>query len=192
MVETESKFLPKETSYAMAFARHAIGRKFVDLVSTVGVKSPKEAHKFDKWGNVARHGLLESMEADILAENLGLSKEMRRLLRVGAFLHDTYKREQITYLRRVEAGEDKLRMYDQSETLSRSSLDQGLRAIGLKEEDRGKIIETTDSVGYTSLRKTHDLLEKGWEDLSELEKAQIVMHVVDDMTGESKGQNHND
>lgn len=84
-----------ELKKRLYFSRFALSfRKDLKLHQEYGVLSKKEG-----WRNVSEHCLLEAVMVDVLAEQLGLSKEERENLVTGALLHDFYKREQMRIIK---------------------------------------------------------------------------------------------
>lgn len=61
------------------------------------------------WGNVTEHCLVEVARAEVLGRWIGLSEDLILDMKMGAFLHDFSKRQEITATRKAnESGQSAL------------------------------------------------------------------------------------
>lgn len=121
------------------------------------------------WGNVSEHCLVEVARAGVLADLVGLSDSSKKDLKVAAGLHDVHKKIQKKIVTKHGLS------YDSFELAAQTSHD-ALVAVGFKQD----IVKIAGSVGHESLHEIEPLLAK--DELSDLEKAQLIMHYVDDYT----------
>lgn len=121
------------------------------------------------WGNVSEHCLVEVARTEVLADMMGFSDSGKRDLKTAAALHDAQKKQQKAIV--LESG-----LSFASFDLAAEEAHKTLKNAGYSEQ----IVVIAGAVGHESLPNVIPLLEKNT--LTEFEKAQLVMHYVDDYT----------
>lgn len=122
------------------------------------------------WGNVVEHCLVEAAAADVIADYLGLSLEMKEKLVKAALLHDFYKRREVEQTRERKNGKD---------SFNNAALESSfvLEQKGVNKD----VVEVAGSAGHMALTAMNDLLNK-LSELNEVQVLQLVFHYLDDIT----------
>lgn len=150
------------------------------------VDKPESPNPLLDWRNVGRHCVIEAIQVDVIASRLGLSKETAVYLKRACFIHDSCKRKEVDNLIKADTPDAKVQSIYTSETTEEEVVQAGLREQGISDIEISNVVEILQGVGLSSLMVTHNLLERvsadGWNSLSEIEKAKLIIHIVDDIT----------
>jgi len=123
----------------------------------------------EDWRNVTEHCLVMVARADVLAEKLGFSEELKKDLAMGVAAHDFYKKQEI---RKTGSGELTVQAMEEAEKESEKTL----RVNGFSE----RVVKISGSAALVSLREMSLILEK--DNLSQEDEACLVMHYLDDIS----------
>lgn len=126
--------------------------------------------KKEGWGNISEHCVVEAAAAEVVADSLGLSEDLKRKLVQAALLHDYYKRREV----------EKARAAKNSATSFDEAADESKRILLERGIDKD-VVTIADSAGHTSLSAMQDLLQRS-DELNDVEKLQMVFHYLDDIT----------
>lgn len=124
------------------------------------------------WRDVSEHCLVEAARAEVFADKLGLSDDVKKDLIISAALHDFLKKEEI-------------KIYD-TEGMTWSNYEKAEEKASELLEKKGfnrHIIELVNSIGLIALSEIGSILKR--ESLSEEDIAFLVLHYVDDYTSGS-------
>lgn len=125
------------------------------------------------WKNVSEHCLVEIARVDVLANMVGLSGSIKKSLEVAAGLHDAHKKKQKAF---VEMHGLTFASFELAAKESQGELtNTGLFEIN--------VVGIAGAVGHESLDEIIPILAK--TELSQLDKAMLIMHYVDDYTIEA-------
>lgn len=130
--------------------------KLLKIGGVLGMDAKKEG-----WRNVSEHCLVEALEADILAEKMGLDPKK---LKTAALIHDWYKRREIEAVNKLGPEAHNTSIVEDEKLL---------KELGYSDE----IISISKSVGHSSLAHMQ-------EESVTLEE--MVMHYIDDITAGSE------
>lgn len=145
----------------------------------LGVKSALELHKMEglweqkngkrDWGNVSEHCLVEVARAEIFAEKLNLSQEIKKKLILAAAMHDFFKKSEVEAFDKYGATRETIkRLNDEKKEKTKNlGIDETIKSI-------------SESVADDSLKEMERILQK--KEPSEKETASLVMHYIDDYT----------
>jgi hypothetical protein len=122
-----------------------------------------------------QHCAVQAARGRVFGRLLGFSLRMREVLEKAAFLHDSYKAEEIRYLRANGKSWD---AYDQAQQRARESWE----ITGLFSQ---AVMDVAGSVAHESLAAMRLICEQaqnhGLDSLSELQVAMLAMHYLDDI-----------
>lgn len=121
------------------------------------------------WGNVSEHCLVEIARVSVLSEMIGLPGPVKKDLEVAAGLHDVHKKQQKAIVTKHGLSYES---FDLAAEMSQEEL--------IKAGFNISVVDIAGAVGSESLHEVEILLEKS--ELTDLEKAQLIMHYVDDYT----------
>lgn len=136
--------------------------------------------------NVTKHCLVEVARVETLASMVGLSPSMTQSLKKAAMLHDLFKKDE----KNIVTNKDKYPV-PTWEAFDESKRHEDLLINKFKEEERywldDEIVYLMWSIWHTSLIDTKNILLKSQkEELTDLEKAFLILHYVDDFTRDDK------
>lgn len=165
-IEIGNLFEQKKWAYFIKLAARA--SEWLKLHSTLGELWTGK-NRAERWTNVSQHCLVEGARAEILADLLKLSTEVKEQLFAAAILHDFNKKQEIEY---TATKERTVESFDEIYEISR----QKLLAAGVDDA----LVELADSVGHASCEDMQAILAQ--ESLGEYDIARLAMHYLDDYT----------
>lgn len=122
------------------------------------------------WGNVTEHCLVEAAAAEVIAEKLGLNKDMKEKLVKAAIVHDFYKRREIE-----GAGKSGNGMAAFDESVAES--DEILKRKGVDET----VCLVAGSSAHTSLGGM-ELVVENMDRLDDVGKLRAIFNYLDNVT----------
>lgn len=126
----------------------------------------------EDWRNVSEHCLVEAARAEVFAEKLGFSEQVKRDLITAAVLHDFYKKHEIEKATREGLGpKNHMRATEEAAKI--------LHKKGFSD----RVVRLSGSMALDSLMETEEILKK--ENLSEEDAAFLVLHFIDDYSSGS-------
>ncbi len=123
----------------------------------------------EDWRNVSEHCIVEATRAEVFAEKLGLSEDVKKDLITAAALHDFYKKHEIE-----KAAEEGLTFEDMINAAKEAD------KILKKNKFSDRVVRLAGSMAVVSLHETKKILEK--DSLSEEDIAFLILHYIDDYT----------
>ncbi len=123
------------------------------------------------WGNVSEHCVVETARVGAIADMIGLPKEVKKDLQTAAALHDVYKKGEKEHMAKKGLSWES---YDEAGVQS----DEVIRDAGFSDT----VAKLASSVGHSTILETETILGKSDDDLTDFEKAWLVMHYTDDYT----------
>lgn len=125
------------------------------------------------WGNVTEHCLVETARAEKLGKWIGLSDDLIRDMKIGAFLHDYSKRQEITVIREAnKAGTSplaavKIEQQESEQLLIKHGFGNRIRRLA------------SSAGGYApQLIEAQRILDQ--TNISDEDWAYLIVHYVDD------------
>ena len=140
----------------------------------------------DDWSNVTDHCLLQAARVGVMADLIGLDEEVKQDLVLAAAVHDAYKKEEVTKLRADGLSWD-------SYMSAQVEAEEQLKQTGFS----AAVIEIARSVAHETVPDMWAILQEVYEsqpdafdvskiELSDIEKAKLIMHYSDDYTVEAE------
>lgn len=153
------------------FSRLALRNKNVVRVHKNQLWGKKEDNKRD-WGNVSEHCLIVAARCVMLAEQIWLSWEIIRDLEKAWLLHDAFKKSEVMMTKQEKSWNKFDEAWRKEDELMQEYWDISENVRFLR-----------SGSGHSSLKKTQEILTKAEaQELSDLEKAFLILHYVDDYT----------
>ncbi|HSX42976.1 MAG TPA: hypothetical protein VLF59_02720 [Candidatus Saccharimonadales bacterium] len=152
--------------------QHYDNRQFDVLPAHLpGIEEPKEICALPS----VRHCLVEGARAAILGTMLGLEGGQVHDLQKAAVLHDSFKGQEVVRMLEQKPSWDS---YAEAQVAAH---DSWLATPGRFSED---VIDIASSVAHESISDMEELLAKSDDELTDLDKAKLAMHYLDDYTVE--------
>jgi hypothetical protein len=126
----------------------------------------------DDWRNVSEHCLVEAARAEVFADMLDISEDVKKDLIFSAVLHDFFKKGEITIYKEEGMTWDN---YEKAE----EKASEFMRKKGIS----ARIIKLVGSIGNIGAIEVKSVLEK--ENLAEEDVAFLVLHYIDAYTSGS-------
>lgn len=167
--EKENSFEKKKIEYFKKISLSV--REAFKMHKEAGLWGEKNSE--EDWRDVSEHCLVEAARAQVFADKLGLSEDVKRDLVSAAALHDFFKKEEIKIYETKGISWDN---YEKAEERASNLLREG----GFNE----RVIKLVGSIGMIALGEVKGILGK--KELSQDDIAFLVLHYIDDYTNGSE------